>query len=60
MEREMTTGRLLPKNTPIDMLLVPRAVATQAEAEEVERAAMAIRGFLMLVRRTGRQSILTT
>ena len=46
--------RILPKNTPIDMekslpaevaLLIPRAVATQKEAEEAERAAMeAIRG----------------
>ena len=46
--------RVLPKNTPIDMekslpaevaLLIPRAVATQKEAEEAERAAMeAIRG----------------
>ena len=41
--------RILPKNTPIDMekslpaeaaLLIPRAVATQKEAEEAERAAM--------------------
>ena len=46
--------RILPKNTPIDMekslpaevaLLIPRAVATQKEAEEAERAALeAIRG----------------
>ena len=41
--------RILPKNTPIDMekslpaevaLLIPRAVATQKEAEEAERAAL--------------------
>ena len=50
--------RILPKNTPIDMekslpaeaaLLIPRAVATQAEAEEAEKAAMeAIRGDIRL------------
>ena len=50
--------RILPKNTLIDMekslpaeaaLLIPRAVATQAEAEEAERAAMeAIRGDIRL------------
>ena len=42
--------RILPKNTPIEMdkplpadvaMLIPRAVATQEEAEEAERAAMA-------------------
>ena len=61
--------RILPKNNPINMekplpaeaaLLIPRAVATQEEAEEAERAAMeAIRGdfrLLTLVRRTGRGS----
>ena len=50
--------RILPKNTPIEMdkplpadvaMLIPRAVATQEEAEEAERAAMAaIRGVARL------------
>ena len=55
---EVDDRRILPKNTPIDMekslpaeaaLLIPRAVATQAEAEEAERATMeAIRGDFRL------------
>ena len=56
--------RLLPKNTPIDMekslpaeaALIPRGVATRAEAEEAEKAAMeAIRGNARLPDWPGRQ-----
>lgn len=55
---------LLPKNTPINMekplpaeaaILIPRAVATQEEAEEAERTAMeAIRGDARMVGKLAR------